>query len=30
MVDAEGVETDEQLATWIEQAVSFVERMPAK
>ena len=30
MVEAEGVETDEQLVGWIERAVEFVEIMPRK
>ncbi len=30
MVEAEGVETDEQLRGWIEQAVEFVETLPRK
>lgn len=30
MVEAEGVETDEQLSEWIERAVEFVETLPKK
>jgi hypothetical protein len=30
MVEAEGIETDEQLGYWIEQAVEFVETLPRK
>jgi TfoX/Sxy family transcriptional regulator of competence genes len=30
MVEAEGVETDEQLNEWIERAVEFVETLPRK
>lgn len=30
MVDPDGVDTDEQLAAWIEQAIEFVETLPAK
>lgn len=30
MIEAEGVESDEQLAAWIEQAVEFVETLPRK
>jgi TfoX/Sxy family transcriptional regulator of competence genes len=30
MVEAEGVETDEQLVGWIERAVEFVEILPRK
>lgn len=30
MVEADGVETDEQLDGWIEQAVEFVETLPRK
>lgn len=30
MVEAEGMETDEQLRGWIEQAVEFVETLPRK
>jgi hypothetical protein len=28
VVEAEGVETDEQLRGWIERAVEFVEKLP--
>ena len=30
MVEAEGVETDEQLRGWVERAFVFVERLPRK
>lgn len=30
MVEAEGMETDQQLRNWIEQAVEFVETLPRK
>ncbi len=30
MVEAEGLETDEQLRAWIERAVEFVETLPSK
>jgi hypothetical protein len=30
MVEADGVETDEQLSGWIERAVEFVETLPRK
>jgi hypothetical protein len=30
MVEAEGVETDEQLSGWIDRAVEFVETLPRK
>ncbi len=30
MVEAEGIETDEQLGKWIHQAVEFVEMLPRK
>ena len=30
MVEAEGIETDEQLNGWIERAVEFVESLPRK
>jgi len=30
MIEAEGVETDEQLTAWIRQAVEFVETLPRK
>ena len=30
MVEAEGIETDEQLSGWIERAVEFVETLPRK
>jgi len=30
MIDAEAVETDKQLAGWVEQAVVFVGQLPAK
>jgi TfoX/Sxy family transcriptional regulator of competence genes len=30
MIEAEGVETDEQLSEWIERAVEFVETLPRK
>jgi hypothetical protein len=30
MVEAEGMETDEQLRGWIDRAVEFVETLPRK
>ena len=30
MIEAEGVETNEQLTAWIQQAVEFVETLPRK
>jgi TfoX/Sxy family transcriptional regulator of competence genes len=30
MVEADGIETDEQLGHWVEQAVEFVETLPRK
>jgi len=30
LVEAEGVETDEQLCGWVERAVEFVEGLPKK
>ncbi|MHB8957712.1 MAG: TfoX/Sxy family protein [Pirellulaceae bacterium] len=30
MVEADGIETDEQLSGWIERAVKFVETLPSK
>jgi len=30
MIEAEGIDTDEQLTAWIQQAVEFVETLPRK
>jgi len=30
MVEADGLETDEQLSDWIQRAVEFVEKLPSK